>query len=210
MRVSDFVDTAQFPAVARFLDSQVEMQFADLRVLLRLPTGDWGAGCNFAAANVLLNLVSGFSVCLFNAGVNALTERGDRGKRFKNLLERYYPWDAEPWPPDQCSDWLYDVARNPLTHSLGIQVTAIRQRGGIAKRPLSPAEIEELEKNRQRPIWLGPTLIVKAVDGSEPGVFLSVPGLYWGIWRLLENLCGDQEQIGKSEMLLGQLGYGSV
>ena len=162
MQLSDLVDSARFPAVAKFLDTQVEMQFADLRVLLQLPTGDWQAGCNFAAANMLLNLLSGFSVCLMNAGLEALTERRDRGIRFKNLLDQYYPWDAESWSPNQCSEWLYDVARNPLAHSLGIRVTAIRQWGGIAKRPLRPAEIEVLEAIRERPNWLGPTLIFLA------------------------------------------------
>lgn len=210
MQVSDLVDPARFPAVARFMETQVEMQFGDLRVLLQLPTEHWQVGCNFAAANTLLNLVSGFSVCFMDAGLETRSRPRDRGKRFKRLLDLYYPWDGESWPPGQCSKWLYDVARNPLAHSLGIQTNAIREWGGIAKRPLSPSEIALLETTRDRPEWLGPTLIVKAVNEGEPGVFLSIPGLYWGIWRLLENLCADQTHMEKAETLMGQLGYGAV
>ena len=34
-------------------EAQLDMQFADMRTLLRLPREDADAGCNFAAASVL-------------------------------------------------------------------------------------------------------------------------------------------------------------
>ena len=209
MQVSGLVDARRFPSVAQFLERQVEMQFADLRVLLQLPLGNFKAGCNFAACAVLLNLLSGFSVCLFDASVEALASQKGRGRRFKDLLVQTYPWNAEPWPSRECSKWLYEMARNPLAHSLGIQVTTVPEWNGIAKRPLTVGEVATLETSDQRPSWLGPTLFQRPVNG-DIGTFLSIPGLYWGTWRVLGKLCTDSDQMTGAERLLSKLGYGAA
>ena len=103
MRISDSVDADRFPSVAKFLEKQVEVQIAELRVLLQQPLLQGGTDCSFAAANALLNLISGLSVCLFESSCEALTNRRDRGKRFKKLLREYFPWAGEQWSPDECS-----------------------------------------------------------------------------------------------------------
>ncbi len=216
MKVSDLLDQREYPAVWKFLETQVEMQFADLRVLLQLPLGSPNApGCNFATAAVLLNLLSGFSVCLFDTSVESLKSRTGRGDRLKRLLTRYYPWDGEQFSPTKGSEWLYDVIRNPMAHSLGVQVTSEDKWVGIWKRSLSLVEVKRLEDDSQRPIWvdqevLGLTVFKRPVSGGQICEFLSVPCLYWGVWRLLDRLCKDPTQMKKAEELLEQLGFEDV
>lgn len=210
MRAKAYVNSEEFPAVANFLDAQVEMQFEDLRVMLRLPLGGWRAGCNFAAATVLLNLISGFSVCLFQASNEPPGKRRDSGARFKNLLRRYYPWGAEPWEESECGKRLYCMFRNPLSHSLGIPSAATRKWDRIGKQPLTPPKIALLEGSSKRPDWLGPTLIERTIDGDQSSVCLSIPSLYWGVWRMLERICGDAAEMSNAEHLLIQFGFGSA
>lgn len=207
MHVHDLVDAGTHPSVHEFLKTQVEMQFDDLRVMLQLPKGDWSGGCNFAAANTLLNLISGFSVCLFEACTKALTERQGRGDRFKRFLETYYPWADEGISPEEGSNWLYNVARNPLAHSLGVQVESEPKSAGLAKIALGSDQIEEIERSSARPDWLKPTLFCRNVDKDASITFLSVPTLYWGVWRTMEGLTSDDSQMAAADGLLGSLLY---
>ena len=207
MRVFQLVHAESYPAVCQFLETQVEMQMADLRVLLQLPTGQWTSGCNFATTGVLLNLISGYSVCLFEASTESFTDRQGRGGRFKRLLEQYYPWDDEGVGAAEGSKWLYGVTRNPLTHSLGVQVGSVFRPAGIAKRPLTADQIETAECSSIRPDWLPTTLFKKKSESGESVEFLSVPTLYWGMWRLLERLTKDDGQMNKAEGLLSTLFY---
>jgi hypothetical protein len=73
MNSSQFIDAKKFPTVYKLLKEHVEMQFGDIRVLLQLPLGTTSApGGNLATGALVLNLISGFSVCLFNATKKAL------------------------------------------------------------------------------------------------------------------------------------------
>ena len=85
------IDAATPELVKDFIRFQVDMQFHDIHCMLRLPLPEPGlnAGCNFAAANTLLILVSGISTVLYK-------QTGDSGKRFIRALEDCYPWDCEP------------------------------------------------------------------------------------------------------------------
>lgn len=180
------------------------MQFEDLRVLLRFPWGEFTAGCNFPAAAVLLNLISGFSVCFYKTSVKALTNRSDRSQRFRHVLTLYYPMSGEAWNPEDVAKWLYDEARNPIAHSLAIQASSDAQnpRTGIAKISLTPEQIKELETSVAKPKWLPQTLWEKVSDTGESIIFLSIPTLYWGVWRMLEGLCNDPKQMSDAESLL--------
>lgn len=99
-KVSELVDADKYKAVFGFMERHIEMQIDDLRVLLQLPSGDFKAGCNFASVTLLLNLISGFSVCLYNASQQGLTSRRDRSQRFTGLLKNYYPWASETYSAD--------------------------------------------------------------------------------------------------------------
>jgi hypothetical protein len=61
---SAYPEAANLPAVQQFLSELIDMQFADLRVLLRLPDPNLAPniGCNFTAAAMMTNLISGFSI----------------------------------------------------------------------------------------------------------------------------------------------------
>ena len=205
MQASALVDAQDFPTVARFLDRHVEMQFADLRVMLQLPWGEFNAGCNFAAATVMLNLLSGFSVCLFEASKEALEHTARRGPRFKSCLQQYYPWNGEECSSEQASQWLYQIFRNPLVHSLGVLYPLRTQWSGIKKWPLSLADILEMESGPQRPDWLPLTFEISRSPSGETHIVLSCPSLYWGTWRVLEKLCKDFTQMSKAEELLENL-----
>src|SRR2546425_9380696 len=77
--------------VKDFIRRHVDMLFHDLHCMMRLPipAQDLGAGCNFAAATFLLDLISGISTALYDGP-------GGSGARFKAVVEKYYPWDLEP------------------------------------------------------------------------------------------------------------------
>jgi hypothetical protein len=167
------------------------MQFDDIRGMLKLPLPEVGikAGCNFSAAAMLCNLISGISVVLYTPKNKNIGS----GKRFRELLKEYYPWeDGEN--RQQKSEIIYDFIRNPLAHSLGVL-----KRGSlpiaIHKDALTEEQIEEMEKSYIRPSW-----VPFAVKNNPKGDYiLSVWGLYWGVFHLVGNLTKDTGQMQEAE-----------
>jgi len=196
MNPSEFPEVQGYPEMVNFLKLQVDMLFEDLRTLLRLPLYDLEAGCNLTITAMLFNIIAGVSVCFYDASTEALTQRGDRGRRFKELLINYYPWESESIGPEKGSRLLYEQARNPLAHSLGLidvkkpQTQPDSQKVVLTKSPLIPRKIEELEEALEKQMWLPQTIVI----GSEQ-IEICVPTLYWGLHRLLHKLLADREQI---------------
>ncbi len=181
------------------------MQFVDLRTILRLPLPGLTGGCNLPAATAIFNIISGASVCFFNASINTLSNQRDRGPRFKDVLKGHYPWQGEPLPKDDAILILYNNARNPLVHSLGLDSPALKgpfSRVVNSKEPLSEMQIEQLENQLQRPQWAGSTLSqYVTLAGGDREVTLSVPALYWGVHRMLHSLFADATQVALSDQL---------
>lgn len=178
------------------------MLFEDLRTLLRLPFYDLKAGCNFTVAAMVFNMIAGVSVCFYEASIEALIQRKDRGSRFMNLLIKYYPWEGESIAPKKGSRLLYEQARNPLAHSLGLDAlpqTQTESQKVLTKRPLTPKEIDELEVALKRPTWLPQTIVIESEQ-----IEICVPTLYWGIHRLLHKLFADKKQIERARDLCKQ------
>lgn len=205
MLPSEFQEVQGYPNLKRLLEAQVDMQFVDLRALFRLPLSDIEGGCNFAASAVLFNIIAGSSVCFYEPSVAALNDRRARGKRFKEVLEKFYPWGGEPISKDLCVLILYDSARNPLTHSLGLEappMDSIGKQFVLKKWPLGQTEILELEDSPQRPDWAGATITSKQMlaYGTEE-VVISVPSLYWGVHRMLHSLFSDRNHATKADNL---------
>jgi hypothetical protein len=207
MLPSQYPDVQGYPNLQRLLQAQVDMQFADLRLLLRLPIPRSGleAGCNFACAAVLFNIIAGASVCFYEASENALADRGARGKRFKEVLEKFYPWQGEPLNKDQCVSVLYESARNPLAHSLGLDTPpndSIGKQVALMKEPLTQDQICELEEASIRPNWLSSTIV-----HHQPLVYgamelaISVPTLYWGVHRMFHAIFAESNQAAKADAL---------
>src|SRR5438477_2212475 len=159
MLPSQFPEVADYPRLRKLLARQIDMQIADLRVLLQLPLPGLDAGCNFAAASVLFNLIGGCSVCFLNADparVLKPTRRGG-GSEFKTLLNKHYPWREELVRPSKGVELLYHWARTPLVHALGLDDPS-REDMALAKGPIPPNRTRELEDSEKRPAWLPATI----------------------------------------------------
>ena len=194
MLPSEIPEVQEYYYLKRLLQAQVDMQFMDLRSMLLLPRKEIGleGGCNLAATAILFNIIAGFSVCLFESGEDALRNRGDRSRRFREIIRQYYPWENEPVEKNQFVNILYDSARNPLTHSLGLDTPPSQTIGKqvvLQKYALTMPQILELEDSQKRPAWLAPTLIgVHELAHGSVEVVISVPTLYWGVNRMIRNL----------------------
>lgn len=205
MLPSEFPEVQVYPNLKRLLEAQVDMQFVDLRTLLRLPQEGLVGGCNFTAAAVLFNLIAGSSVCFYDPSEQALIDRSARGTRFKEVLEEFYPWQGEPVPKDDFISALYKSARNPLAHSLGLDVPpkgSIGKQVVLMKSPLTEEQVYELEESKVRPSWT-PTTIVhqEHIAYGSTELAISVPSLYWGVHRMLHALFADSSHAAKADSL---------
>jgi hypothetical protein len=188
------------------LDQRVRLYMHDVRAMLMLPAPACGisAGCNFAAAAVLLNVLSGLSRLLMPSPSNS-------GDAFNEFVDRWYPWNCEPehkWIETQTrTRVLYESFRNGLAHDLMNSVKqdkrygwALRQSGrrrGIKKPSVDAASLTVLDDVCHRPTWLGPTLgnidtyNADGTVGQRDVIALDVHALYWGIRRMLYDWSDD-------------------
>lgn len=196
---SGYPEVAPYPALQRLLAEQVDMQFADIRVLLRLPQNDIAphVGCNFTAAAAIANQVSGFSIWLFHSRYAQRLRGWEKkrrdplsGKRFHGFVRAYYPRVAGEPTVDTIARKLYQ-ARNLLSHNLGISDLDRKPHRdeiliGKPDPPMSADEIIELELEPEFP---GVGVPVRR-EGTT--IRLSVPGLYWALARMLRAAVVDQ------------------
>lgn len=73
---SQFDEVIAYPHLQFLLEHHIDMQFEDLRAVLRLPASKAlgsPAGGNFLGANALLAVISGCSVLFLRAGPEAFT-----------------------------------------------------------------------------------------------------------------------------------------
>ena len=153
-------------------------------------------GCNLSATQILLSVVSGVSVTLYDP--DALQRRGDRGKLFKNVMIDHYPWKQEKHisyarlNSDLAND-LYDFFRNPLAHALGVVDPKHNPTGWrvlIDKGSFREKDIEETEKAVSRPTdWEDPTL---RQDGTD--LILWLRSLYWGVRTMIQDVASVRAQ----------------
>ncbi len=160
---SELVNEAR-PATKDFLRRQVDMQIADIRLLFRLPVEelDLHVGCNFTAAAMMLNVISGFSRWFFHTDeAAAIREEEEQAgsprsrKMFLGFVTAYWP-QLEPEPPsDQVAERLYQV-RNSLVHDLGASDDPKKgdpRTVKLGKGPLSLDDIvTALERNELHPL----------------------------------------------------------
>ena len=211
MLPSEFPEVQAYPQLKRLLAHQVDMQFVDLRSLLELPRVQGDGGCNFVAATVLFNIVAGSSVCFYDAKPDGLTNRGDRSRRFVGVLENFYPWNGELVSKDLAVSILYQSARNPLAHSLGIDTPDANTKAKqvlLKKWALTAEQIQELEDTVNRPSWAEGTVVhIKPLQGGGEEVAISIPALYWGVHRMLHALFADPAQVKQAEALVEHFGH---
>ena len=204
MLPSEFPEVQPYPNLKQLLKAQVDMQFEDLRTILSLPR-ESESGCNFTAAAILLNLASGFSVFFYKPSKEALLNRGDRSERFKGLLNRFYPLTDESIPADRFVTVLYEYARNPLVHSLGLNAShhgdSSEKIIWLIKWSLSDAKIFELEDSLTRPVWAPPTLCEQILPNGKTKVLICIPTICWGIHRMLHSLLADSAHASPADSL---------
>lgn len=207
MNPSEFPEVRPHPHLRRLLAVQIDMQFDDLRTLLQLPSHNTSlsADCNLTTASLLFNVIAGTSVLFYDASLGALNDRADRGRRFRALLADYYPWSpSDAFGAEESSTVIYDFARNPLTHTLGVSkvprlfpgapplphgATAVM----LEKGPLDPHAVEAVTDPSKQPEALGPTL-----RHEDDELILSVWSLAWGVHRMLRDLFADDAQVERA------------
>lgn len=210
MLPSEFPEVQARQHLKRLLAEHVDMQFIDLRTMLRLPAADLTGGCNLAAASFLLNVIAGSSVCFYRTSADVFKARGDRSDRFKDLLRDFYPWADEAIDKRAAIDILYYAARNPLVHSLGLDAPPldahVSREISLAKRALTVAEIGELEGNATRPAWARQTIVAGRAESGADTFAISVPTLYWGVHRMLHSLFADPGHASEADAVAERFG----
>lgn len=196
------------PPNVRELINQLENHyFQAVHCMLQLPLSkdDPTIGCGFAIAQVLMAAVSGISVTLYTP-CTPVGKKGNRGKIFKELLIKYYPWDLEPkntMTPAEAAGVIYNVFRNPLTHDLGLNLDkkATTDKEKIKrKQSLSKSEdkIKDLETSNRPPSM--PPAVTKRRDATV----LLGEALYWGVRRMVEKLSANEICMQAAENFLKQ------
>lgn len=196
---SQYPEAAGLPAVRQLLAEQVDMQFADMRALLRLPqpTIAPDVGCNLTMAAMVLNQISGFSIWFFHnryaqvvAREEAKRRRTLSGKRFLGFVRAYYPRAVGEPRPQTVARHLYRV-RNLLAHELGVGDLSGKQRRReiyLVKPdpPLDASDVVDLETRSQFPLAGVPIRL----NGAS--IRLYIPGLYWSLGQMLRAALTDQ------------------
>ncbi|MEW8481935.1 MAG: hypothetical protein AB2669_13635 [Candidatus Thiodiazotropha endolucinida] len=193
------------PSVVRhFIEGTIENHyFSDIHAMLRLPLPEQEivAGQNFAITQVLMAVISGISITLYD-------KKGRPGDLFKAVIKDYFPWNEEPAndvPPKAAAGIIYEVFRNPLTHAGGLFVDMREdQRYLVQKsysvrvnRIMTPDKldghseewIEALETALERP-HIDQTLKVR----NEMKV-INIEGLYWCVRRMIQKLTDDKKKM---------------
>ncbi len=204
MYPSQYLEIQGYPDLRYLVQRHLDMQFEDLRTMLLLPRGKFLGGCNYATAALLLNVIAGSSVVFYEASEQALAKTGDRGKRFKEVIKKYYPWDGEDISQGEFAHVLYELARNPLVHALGLDerpgATPFRT-VALLKWPLTRSRVLKLEESEDRPKWTRAAISKDSLIESGSEYTLSIPSLYWGVHQMLRRLFADPNQVRKADAL---------
>ena len=145
-------------------------------------------------ALVLLATVDGVSTRLFHP-----EECMKTGKRFKECLNRYFPWDIDPptgVSSEEAAKILYDTFRNPLVHFLGLHQSkdpAVRIGQSYPWSDDAEIGVESLERSRCKPAS-EPCLVVTPDKRT-----LWLGPFYWGVRTLIERWSCDKIQVSHAD-----------
>lgn len=192
-----------YPHIKTLCSRTLDLHIMDLRSMLQLPLKiqrepdslllEIEGGCNFASCTLILDVISGLSVCLyFRENKIGLNTNRDRGPRFKEFIEHYYPWQYESLDKKDVSKALWKFLRNPLVHTLGVLPLAAAsrtvERVQINKSPLEMQEILDLEDSRSYRL----SSTFELVNST---FHVNIPPLYSGLHQLFRNLFSDDNQM---------------
>ena len=177
--------------VKQFINAHVDVHLHDVHAMLRLPLPEpqIKAACNFAISAVLLNLISGLSVTLYDRPTTTNT-----GLRFKNFAIDFYPWHTEPpgaLGKANGAECLYYRFRNPLAHNLGSSASSTVTRYQAQESGRSVDELREIEAA----IGARPALlhnVATLTPGPAPHQeILNADSFYWGVREMVRRLTLD-------------------
>jgi hypothetical protein len=202
MYLSEIPEFKAYPTVFDFVKGHLDMQFADVRAMLRLPLPSQGItpACNFAVTAVLCNMISGLSVTLFMpASPIVLNNKGKihwigSGATFKQLLEKFYPWQSGE-NGEERAKVLYDIIRNPAAHALGVygkagyQIFISRPQKGWTEQ-----EMDTIERSTTRPSGLQ-----SGLSGAGTQWNLFADGLYRDVFHMIWRLAQNHDQMSAAE-----------
>jgi len=204
------VDAATPRAVRTFINQVMDVYLADVHAMLRLPRPEVNIaeGCNFSIVAVLMNVISGVSVVLYEPPAN----RQATGRKFMETAREFYPWDTEPVGavnnPDEGAEILYGSFRNPMAHAFGFQEPEPPGPLSVTRFPgpgLAEANLETIETSIGRPnqaLRGAPTLMR---DAATQALRLNVESFYWGARELLRRLTADAVRIAVAENYLSPM-----
>lgn len=207
MLPSEYPEVGPYPQLKGMLERHVDMQFVDLRAILRLPLGELEGGCNYAATAILCNIIGGTSKCFYKADIQSFDkDKSNSGKKFKQLLCDFYSWQDEPLAKCQAVELIYKYTRNPLVHAFGLDAARLRDPIiYLEKRPLTREEIAVLEEEERRPDFLSGTVYEHSDARGRSEYVISVHTLYWGTHRMLRALFADPREARAAEALASEL-----
>lgn len=202
------IDPATPPAVQLFVRHVADVYLADVHAMLRLPLpqAQITEACNFAILAVLVNVISGASVTLYEPPPNA----GESGRKFRETLSGYYPWDEEPagsvTDAVEGARIVYDLFRNPMAHALGFLDPEPTGPLFVTRfEPLTEAELESVELATTRPniaLHNAPTLTRNA---TTQALSLNAEAFYWGVRESIRRLTADATRVASAERLLSPM-----
>lgn len=166
-------------------------------------------GYNFPLSSYLMDLLSGISVCFYDADKGKFIDAQEgkarnSGTRFRSCVLKAYPVESDlKLAREQLAEVLWRFARNPLAHALGVYLPPAGSPSediALVKRRLLPLRLGQLEDSSTRPRFCAPTLTIS--HGPKKDIYdLSLETLYWGVHRMLHSLFGDQAEVVKAEAL---------
>ena len=206
MLPSQFPEVQGYPHLKQLLADHIDMQFEDVRVLLRLPEPGSHIGGNFATAALLFNIISGASVAFYKTSMKAVKGKaGGSGDRFRRVLSDHFPMKDIALPEAVVLKVFYNYSRNPLAHSLGLGgPTSVQV--FIAKKALSQKRILELEDSSTLPQWSREALFDAGIQ-PEPSYRIGISGLYWGVHRMLHSVFADAGEARAADSVATKLGF---
>ena len=200
-------------SIRDFVAKHIDMQFADVHAMLRLPLKDDGfeAGCNFACVSTLCGLIAGASTIFYK-------QTGSNGERFKGVLNDYYPWQLQPKGGVSQAEsvaTIYFDYRNPLAHAWAVSTKEVGKHPnkrvivdgsatvlGVVKQALTEEAVAALETpTGPAPSWLTPVVVRNAAGGFD----LYPHSLYWGTRRMVERLTRDRARMQQALALFATM-----
>jgi hypothetical protein len=208
MLVSQMIGEKIYPHINHFVETVLDMQFADVRAMLQLPRPDLGIfpACNFAIVSTLCNLISGISTTIYKPADLLSQVKSDcaSGRAFKELVRDFFPCRRQG--TNDIPENLYDLCRNPLAHSAGIANAALPRvyytrvfHGEHDKSGWNDKELDDLERDPDRF-----RLPYHSIEIRQQEWTIHCDCFYFDVIRMLREVIADPIQGKASEMRFGQ------